>query len=84
MSRVVRAIECIGEDQVLALDDSGLIWFGKLEQIIHKDKENERAIRWEPILGPPEGVHITEAKRSFWDRMETKLREAAKDQTDSE
>lgn len=75
--------------EVLALDESGLIWFGKLRQLSKFDEDagetletDDHVIEWQPIQGPPDGVHYTEAKLSFWDDMEKRAREIAKRYSD--
>ena len=79
--RSLKQIEQMQFGQVLALDDSGLLWFGQLK-VLDPDEE-DRVIEWQPIKGPPDGVHYSEAKLSFWDKMEKDARAIAKRTTDT-
>ena len=77
--RKVSAITCTEDNEIVVVDEAGQLWHGTIGKL--KDDRDrvtdERVINWQPLLGPPDGVHITERKKSFWDRMEKKLREAA-------
>ena len=68
-------------ETLLAIDDAGLLWYGKVLTLTTDEgqRTNERVIDWQPIEGPPDGRHMSDRKRSFWENMEIKLREAAQD-----
>lgn len=61
-------------DTFLAVDTNGLVWFGKLSSA----EDGRPVIDWEPVKGPPDGQQFSEGQKSFWDKMEQRLREAAK------
>jgi len=91
--RVITQIVALNDPDILALDVNGLIWFGRLRMLKKEvrpcphnndidDPLQDRVIEWQPIQGPPDGVHFTEAKLTFWENMEKKAREIVKDNTD--
>lgn len=96
--RALKQIIALNDPDVLALDDSGLLWFGRL-RLLDKGTQKtrtvpygerndtddpllDRVIEWQPIQGPPDGIHFTEAKLTFWDNMEKKAREIIEDNSD--
>ena len=60
-----------GGNGLLALDESGELWFGHLE--VAEDKR--RVVNWTPVQLPPDGMSFSAPQLSRWDRMEKEAHE---------
>lgn len=56
--------------EVLALDENGELWFGKMQST----DDDRRVVDWSPINGPKDGAGFTEPQMSFFDQWERDAR----------
>lgn len=54
-------------DEIMALDDVGMLWLGKMVRL---NDRGDTDIEWTPLPGPKDGHGITPAVRSRWERIE--------------